>query len=218
MSVPVLIMGEPGSGKSSSMRNFERDELHVIQTIRKPLPFKNNLKTAASRNFDTVTKWVMNDKDCRALVVDDFGYLITDLYMRYSYGAEKIRDQYEVYKCIANKVYMFITGIMDDGNDDRVVYIMMHLERDNMGNVEPATIGKLLNEKVKLIGMFTIALMSLSNGESYEFMTNGQPFKSPPGMLPLQMDNDLKAADTALREYWGMKPIKDEQETKGTEQ
>ena len=65
--------------------------------------------------------------------------------------------------------------------------------------------------------MFTIALMSLSNGESYEFMTNGQPFKSPPGMLPLQMDNDLKAVDTALREYWGMKPIKDEQETKGTE-
>ena len=48
-------------------------------------------------------------------------------------------------------------------------------------------------------------------------MTNGQPFKSPPGMLPLQMDNDLKAVDTALREYWGMKPIKDEQETKGTE-
>lgn len=204
MSVPVLIMGEPGSGKSSSLRNFARDEVHVIQTIRKPLPFRNNLKVAASRDFDTVRRWVRADTGCNAIVVDDFGYLITDLYMRYSYGSEKMRDQYEVYKRIANEVYTFVTELMDDGLDSRIVYILMHLERDATGNIEPATIGKLLNEKVKLVGMFTVALMSESSGDGYRFVTNGQPFKSPPGMLPQTMDNDLKAVDTAIRDYWGL--------------
>lgn len=208
MSIPVLVMGEPGSGKSSSLRNFTRDEVHVIQTIRKPLPFKNNLKVAASRDFDTVRRWVSADTGCNAIVVDDFGYLITELYMRYSYGPEKERDQYEVYKRIANEVYTFVTGLMDDGLDSRIVYIFMHLERDATGNIEPATIGKLLNEKVKLVGMFTVALMSESSGDGYRFVTNGQPFKSPPGMLPPAMENDLKAVDTAIREYWGMQPAK----------
>ena len=204
MSIPVLVMGEPGSGKSSSLRNFTRDEVHVVQTIRKPLPFKNNLKVAASRDFDTVRRWVGADTKCNVIVVDDFGYLITDLYMRYSYGPEKVRDQYEVYKRIANEVYTFVTGLMDDGLDSRIVYILMHLERDAMGNIEPATIGKLLNEKVKLVGMFTVALMSESSGDGYRFVTNGQPFKSPPGMLPQTMENDLKAVDAAIREYWNL--------------
>ena len=33
--------------------------------------------------------------------------------------------------------------------------------------------------------------------------------KAPMGMLPPVMDNDLKAVDTAIRDYWGMRPIVD---------
>ena len=207
MSIPVLILGEPGSGKSSSMRNFTRDELCVIQTIAKPLPFKNDLKIARSRSFDKVRQWILNTKGYRAMAVDDFGYLITDTYMRYSYGPEKLRDQYEVYKIIGGEVYNLVNSINEDGQNDRIVYLTMHTERDQFGNIEPATVGKLLNEKVKLVGMFTIVLMATSEGGDYRFITNGQPFKSPQGMFPQEMDNDLKAVDAAIREYWGMAPL-----------
>lgn len=207
MSIPVLILGEPGSGKSTSLRNFGQDEIAVIQTISKPLPFKNALKVARSRDFATVRKWLLAEKRYNAVAVDDFGYLITDTYMRYSHGPEKLRDQYEVYKVIGAEVYGLVNAVMEDGQDDRIVYLMMHLDRDSMGNVEPATVGRMLNEKVKLIGMFTIALMATSAGGEYKFVTNGQPFKSPPEMLPQEMPNDLKAVDSAIREYWNLKPL-----------
>lgn len=207
MSIPVLILGEPGSGKSSSMRNFERGEIGVLQTIAKPLPFRNNLEVAASRDFGKIKTWLRNDKDHNAMMVDDFGYLITDLYMRFSHGPEKLRDQYEVYKIIGAETYNFITELMEDGRRDRIVYICMHIERNQMGEIEPATVGKMLNEKVKILGMVTIALMAVSNADSHKFITNGQPFKSPPGMFELEIDNDLKIVDSTIRDYYNLAPL-----------
>ena len=207
MSIPVLILGEPGSGKSSSLRNFERGEIGVLQTIAKPLPFRNTLEVASSRDFDRIRSWLRNDKGHMAMMVDDFGYLITDLFMRYSHGPEKLRDQYEVYKIIGAKAYNFITELMEDGFADRIVYIVMHVEKNQFGEIEPATVGKMLNEKVKLLGMVTIALMAVSDGDSHKFITNGQPLKSPPGMFDLEIDNDLKAVDAAIRDYYGLAPL-----------
>ena len=208
MSIPVLILGEPGSGKSSSMREFTEDEIGVIQTVAKPLPFKNKLKVAKSRDIDEVRKWLLGTSKYKAMVVDDFGYLITEIYVRYTYGDEKIRDQYEVYKIIGADVYNLVNALNEDGQDDRIVYLTMHIERDASGVIEPATVGKMLNEKVKLVGMFTIVLMASSQGGKYRFITNGQPFKSPPGMFPQEIPNDLKKADALIREYWGLKPLK----------
>ena len=209
MSIPVLIIGEPGSGKSTSLRNFTRDEVVVIQTIAKPLPFKTDVQTPRSRRFEDVRSWLLSTDKYRAMVVDDFGYLITDTYMRYSYGPEKLRDQYEVYKIIGGEVYNLINALNEDGQEDRIVYLTMHVERDNFGHIEPATVGKMLNEKVKLVGMFTIVLMATSEGGEYRFVTNGQPLKSPQGMFPQEMPNDLKVVDTAIRGYWGLKPLAD---------
>lgn len=207
MSIPVLIIGEPGSGKTYSMRNFEQGEIGVLQTIRKPLPFKGNLERASSRDINQIRAWLNGDTMHKAIMIDDFGYLITDTYMRHSYGAEKYRDQYEVYKQIGSETYGLITDLMDDGRDDRIVYMTMHVERDNFGNIEPSTVGKMLNEKVKLIGMFTICLMAVSDSDGYRFITNGQPLKSPPGMFDIEIDNDLKAVDDAIREYYEMEPL-----------
>ena len=203
MSIPVLILGEPGSGKSYSLRNFKRGEVGIIQTIAKPLPFRCDVDTAASLDIDEVSAWLASTKGKRAMVVDDFGYLITNLYMRYSHGKDKLRDQYEVYKIIGAKVYNLLNDLMNDGQVDRIVYLMMHVERDAQGNIEPATIGKLLNEKVKLVGMFTIVLMAESTGDKYQFVTNGQPMKSPPDMFKLEIPNDLREVDAKIREYWG---------------
>lgn len=45
MGIPVLILGESGSGKSTSLRNFEQGEVLVFNVANKPLPFRKKLDT-----------------------------------------------------------------------------------------------------------------------------------------------------------------------------
>ena len=46
MGVPVLVMGFSGSGKSSSLRNFNKNEVGVFSVAGKRLPFRNDLSVA----------------------------------------------------------------------------------------------------------------------------------------------------------------------------
>ena len=94
--------------------------------------------------------------------------------------------------------------------DDAIVYFVMHSTIEN-GQIVPATVGKMLNEKINLVGMFTITIYATIQDGEYKFIVNGMPpAKSPEGMFPGEaIDNDLKAVDSAIREYWGMRPIVD---------
>ena len=205
MGIPVLILGESGTGKSYAMRNIA-GHAAIINVLNKPLPFRSaGIKTASSRDIERVRKWALGAK-ANSIIVDDFGYLITDMYMRYSYGDEKYRDQFEVYKKIAHDVYALVTAIQDMPAD-KIVYLTMHTDNSS-GGIEPLTIGKMLNEKIKLVGMFTITLLSMCQGKEYQFVTNGMPpAKTPPGMFDERIPNDLMTVDTAIREYYGMKPL-----------
>lgn len=212
MSIPVLILGEPGSGKSYSLRNFNSDEIGVIQTIAKPLPFRASMSVASalvpSDEHDKRTplaraeSWANNITDKPVLVFDDFGYFITDQWT-------KGKDGFAIYKEIGTSIYNFIMSIMADGQTDRIAYFVMHEEKSDDGTVQPLTLGKLLNEKIKIMGLFTVALHSIARGGEYLFVTNGQPFKSPPDMFELEIPNDLKAVDTTIRDYYGLKPLSD---------
>ena len=205
MGIPVLILGESGTGKSYGLRNIA-EHAAIINVLNKPLPFRAaGIKVASSRDIERVRKWVLGAK-ANSIVVDDFGYLITDMYMRYSYGDEKYRDQFEVYKKIAHDVYALVTAIQDMPAD-KIVYLTMHTDNSS-GGIEPLTIGKMLNEKIKLVGMFTITLLSMCQGKEYQYITNGMPpAKTPPGMFDERIPNDLMAVDTAIRDYYGLKPL-----------
>ena len=214
MSIPVLILGASGTGKSTSLREFKRGEIAVLNTLGKPLPFREPLEQAVPKRdnglfIDQVASAIKGDKTHKAIMVDDFGYAVTEIYMRYSHGVEKIKDQYEVFKIIGAKVWNLICDVMADGNVDRIVYFAMHTDVDANGNIIPATIGKLLNEKVNLVGMFSIVLMASTDGEHYVFATNGAPpAKSPMGMFEeAEVPNDLKAVDARIRGFYGYDPL-----------
>lgn len=214
MSIPVLILGASGTGKSTSLRSFKRGEIAVVNTLGKPLPIREQLEQMTPRRdnglfIDQVAAAISRDEKHKAIMVDDFGYNITEIYMRYTHGAEKLKDQFEVYKIIGARVWNLICDTMGDGNVDRIVYFVMHTDVDANGNVIPATIGKLLNEKVNLVGMFSIVLMANTDGEHYTFATNGMPpAKSPIGMFDdAEIPNDLKAVDARIREFYGYAPL-----------
>lgn len=219
MSIPVLIMGESGTGKSTSFRNFTKDEVDLINVQGKPLPFRGEFVTFFTKDFRKILSGIVKTSK-RAVIVDDFGYAITDYYARHSLDEEeRDRDQFEVFKAIASKVYELIDGICRDGNRSKIVYIVMHTERDASGCLQPLTVGKLLNEKIKIVGMVTICMLSAVENGRYVFKVNGlPPSKSPIGMFDDQvLDNDLKAVDSAIRSYWNLEPLKKGARNEGNE-
>ncbi|MBR1653663.1 MAG: AAA family ATPase [Clostridia bacterium] len=198
-SVPVLLIGQSGSGKSTSLRNFKGDEVAVVNVLGKPLPFKSDIKAGKCDNYEVILKAIKETKK-KTIVIDDANYLITSEFM--NKASVKGFDKYNE---LANNFWNLINGIKNiEGG--KTVYLIMHEDTDENGNIKPKTIGKLLDDKVNIQGMFTICIRSMYENGNYIFRlkTNGQDcVKTPFGMFENDtMENDLKAFDKVVREYY----------------
>lgn len=205
MAIPVLVLGPSGSGKTYSLRNLPNDSYGLIECEKTMLPFKGGKKFARTKDFAALSSIVSKYAEKYPIVVvDDFGYCITDIYMRGSWGDDKYRDQFEVYKEIAGRVYRFIEFV-NDLPGDVIVYLMMHTDVDAQGNIVPATVGKLLNEKVNLLGMVNVVVLAEASGGEYRFIVDGKPpAKSCGAFESAEQPNDLSVIDAGLREFvWG---------------
>jgi hypothetical protein len=208
MGVPVLIMGRSGSGKSASLRNVNQT-MFVINVNKKPLPFKNN-ENLKIMNCDEYLKIksalkAAYEKDIRLAVIDDAGYLMTSKFMA-GHRQAKGNSQFDLYNEIADNFYSLIKFIADDLPEDMIVYVTMHEEKNDMGESKPKTIGKLLDDKVCVEGMFTIVLHSMKLDGKYVFATNTDGLdvtKSPIGMFEdTYIDNDIQLVTDKIRAYY----------------
>lgn len=203
MAIPVLILGESGTGKSASMRNFKRGELAVINVAGKPLPFKSDLGMLVTDQYPAIVKALQSMKAPSA-VVDDAQYLLANEFMRRSgeMGYQKFTD-------IAKNYWSLIAEtVAKQMPANKIVYFMSHIDRDQNGYEKVKTIGKLLDEKITVEGLFTIVLKTHVEDGKYTFFTQNSGFdtvKSPIGMFDeIQIDNDLKAVDDIIRAYYGI--------------
>ena len=204
MAVPVLILGPSGSGKTYSMRNMPNDGYGLVECEKTMLPFKGGKKFARTKDFNQLAQIVkVYAEKYPVVVVDDFGYCITDIYMRGSWGDERYHDQFEVYKEIAGRVYRFIEFV-NDLPGEVIVYLVMHTDVDAQNNIVPATVGKLLNEKVNLLGMVNVVVLAEASGGEYRFIVDGRPpAKSCGAFVEAEQPNDLSIIDQGLREFMG---------------
>lgn len=238
MSIPIIIMGDSGTGKSTSIRTFAKGEVMVLNVQGKLMPFfdpKPDMLNVPQKAVELqkakgdanpplkvsiVESWLCGrDKETgelkhgehKAVVVDDAGYLITEMFMRWAVsGDEMMNDQFGVYKEIAGKMWRLFQRVIEDGEADRIVYFMFHEETDQRGKVDLLTVGKLLNEKIKIRGLVTCTFQSAKVGEDYVFYTNnGNPAKSPMGLFEDTIPNDLRAVDARIREAYGFEPLKE---------
>ena len=88
---------------------------------------------------------------------------------------------------------------------DCIVYFLHHIEQAEGGRLKAKTIGKMLDEKLTVEGLFSIVLLCRANDGKYSFITQSDGFttaKSPMDMFETEIDNDLKMVDTTIREYW----------------
>ena len=208
-SVPVLLIGQSGSGKSTSLRNFTKDEVAVVNVLGKPLPFKTDIKAPKCDDYQAILKAIAGTKK-KTIVIDDANYLITNEFMNKS--SVKGFDKYNE---MGNNFFNLINGIKNiDGG--KTVYLIMHEDTDENGNVKPKTIGKLLDDKVNIQGMFTVCIRSMFDNGNYIFRlkTNGQDcVKTPFGMFENDtMENDLKEFNRVVREYYELDKLEESEE------
>ena len=208
MGIPVMILGESGSGKSSSMRNFTPNEIGIINVGKKPLPFRSQIKPFNSDNYSKIVD-VMQKAKAKSIVIDDCQYLMANEFMRNAKvtGFQKFTD-------IALNFWSLVQIVIDQLPDDVIVYFLGHIERDANGNEKFKTIGKMLDEKITIEGLFTIVLKTVVSDGKYQFstQTNGMDtVKSPLGMFtePL-IKNDLKMVDETIRDYYNIKGDKEQ--------
>lgn len=208
MGIPVLVYGKSGAGKSRSLKNFKENEIYLVNVIGKQLPFKGQFQYVTnSDNLQSIMAGLagMAKKGIKIAVVDDFGYIMTNMFMR-GHGSG---DQFKLYNQIGDTVWNFIGYIQSPAVEpDAIVYLIMHEELNEDGSNKLRTIGKLLDQKVCIEGMVTVCLHAVCKGDGYVFETQSGGFgiaKSPEGMFPkLEIPNDLKTVDTMIREYWSL--------------
>ena len=219
--IPILIIGKSGSGKSASLRNMPTKGTVVVNVLGKPLPFKNDLEIKQCDEYEMIQKIIRAGKtkagEYKRLIIDDAGYLITNQFMLNHAAGGTGNAVYALYNQMADQYWTLIREIQKAPGNARV-YLMMHEDKNDMGDVKPKTIGKLLDEKVCLEGMFTICLRAMLDNGRHVFTTQSDGFdvaKSPMGMFEDEViDNDLAAVDKAIVSYYNIKEEKNNAESK----
>lgn len=210
MGIPVLVMGASGSGKSRSLKNFKQGELSVINVAGKPLPFRSELasinvrRTAKERGINryALIKAVLAKAQAKSIAIDDTQYLLAFD----SFDNANVKG-YDKWTMFAVDFEQLITFVIDELPEDKIVYFLHHTEQTDTGIIKAKTIGKMLDNQLTVEGLFSIVLLCAATKDEHKFITQSggtSTAKSPEDMLPEEMPNDLKAVDTAIREYWNL--------------
>lgn len=207
MGISVIVYGKSGSGKSRALKNFAQDEILLVNPTGKRLPFPGSFKfLLKSDDYGTIMNW-LKKMPMKTAVIDDAGYLLTNAFMRGHSAPKSGSSSFDLYNNIADNFWKLLNFIQYELPDDVIVYINMHEYSTDYGETKLRTIGKLLDEKVCIEGLVTVCLRCMTDGNRHYFKTQSSGTdisKSPEDMFPTEIENDLKAVDTRIREYWGL--------------
>lgn len=214
MALPVMIEGRSGSGKTYSLKNMSKEDVSVISVEKGRLPFKTDIKplripsdfggdinSYAALNAAKYS-WVqmaIKTAPTKAVVIDDSQYLMSGEFF------DRAKEKgYDKFTDIAANFRSLIRFINDLPQDDKIVYFLHHTETDVDGREKVKTIGKMLDEKLVIEGCFDIVIYCLDH--KFYTQSNGQSTaKTPEDMFnDVEIPNDLKAVDMAIRDYYGM--------------
>ena len=223
MGIPVLIIGESGSGKTYSIKNLNPEKVGIFLCEKNRLPFRKKFPTYKVRNMrkeedgkvtvyrqsvviQSLLRSKKKDELKKILVIDDSQYIMANEY--FDRASEKGYDKFvDIGANFRNLVHL----VNDELPDDVIVYFLHHPETDsNTGRQKAKTIGKMLDEKLTLEGCFDIVLHARTDGQEHWFSTQSDgtdTAKSPEEMFEEKIPNDLAFVDKTIREYYGMEEI-----------
>ena len=215
MAEAILVIAKSGSGKTTSLRNMNPDEVMIIQPRKKRLPFphKNWKKwdkdTATGSLFQVNTfsgvQAVLNKMEevgKKVVVIDDFVYLFS----------QKVMDDIDIKGYDKwNEIGLEFNNMMnhiENLDENMRIYILTHSDVNDLGQIKMKTAGKLIDNLLTPEGYFNIVFGMTKNDNGAFFITNGtslDPYKSPMGMFKdKQIPNDLKDVDDKICDFYGI--------------
>lgn len=204
MGIAVLVLGESGSGKTASLRNFEENDVSILNVASKPLPFrnKNKLKMANKATY-TMIKGAVSSGRTPSYVIDDAQYLMA------FESFDKVNETgFTKFTQMAKNYEEMLRYIQEDTDPNVIVYVLQHIDKDEDGKIKAKTLGKMLDQQLTVEGLFSIVLLAQTDGKKHCFITQSDgtnPCKSPMEMFEeVEIDNDLKMVDDIIREYYGL--------------
>lgn len=219
MASIVMVIGQSGTGKSTSLRNFKKGECSVINVSKKPMPFKCDIPVANVGKYETI-KELLQKTESPCIVIDDCSYLIVNSFM-----AKADIKGYDKFTELAKDFWELINFCINQLPDYKVVYFLGHSERGDDGREHFKTVGKMLDNVCVLEGYCTVVLKTVVEDGNYYFSTKNNGYdtvKTPMGMFEQErIPNDLKAVDQRIREYFKLpttKPAEPKTENKNTKE
>lgn len=209
MGLPVLVLGESGSGKTASLRNFKKDDVFIINVAGKELSFKNVNKltrydTSDYSKIKAVLLKAANNPDnkIKSFVIDDTQYL-----MAFESFARAKETGFTKNIDLAVHFKDLIQFVINELPREYIVYFLHHIERTEDGHIKAKTLGKMLDSQLTVEGLFTNVIMAQVNNGSYKFLVHDKDgvstVKTPIGLFDEDtLDNDLKLVDNTLRKYY----------------
>lgn len=214
MSIATMILGESGTGKTTALRNLDPANVLLIQAVSKPLPFRNAGWKPVTRATPDGSVYVTDDSKKivtamqrtarKIIILDDFQYVLVNEFMRRNQekGYDKFND-------IGRNAWDILNAASNLAPDVRV-YILGHTAADESGKVRAKTIGRMLDDKITVEGLFTIVLRTAVINGQYFFSTQNSGYdtvKSPLGLFDAEhIDNDLQAVDSEICHYFDINP------------
>lgn len=225
MAQSVLIIAESGCGKSTSIESLNPKETFIINVANKPLPFKgwkkmyqpfdlisklgNCANVSSPKDIEAVLKIINNErKEIKNIVIDDFQYMSAFEY--FGRATEKGFDKFtQMGAALAHIAKLPILM-----RDDLMVFYLTHAEEatdlEGRRKVKAKTIGKLVDDKLTLEGLYSIVLFGKVKKDKdgnmryvFETQNNGEnTCKSPRGMFnSFEIQNSLQLVRDAIHEY-----------------
>lgn len=217
MSIACMILGQSGTGKTTSLRNLNPADVLLIQPVKKPLPFrakawvpctKENPSGSILRtdNAQTIVS-AMQRTHRPIIVIDDYQYILANSFMRRVLDQSKGNEAFQKYNEIAKDAWDILMAASNLADSTRV-YILAHTQEDDNGRIKAKTIGKLLDDKITLEGLLTIVMRTAVINGQYLFSTQNSgsdTVKTPLDMFADEhIPNDLAAIDQIITDYYSL--------------
>ena len=154
MGIAVLVLGESGSGKTASLRNFEENDVSILNVASKPLPFrnKNKLKMANKATY-TMIKGAVSSGRTPSYVIDDAQYLMA------FESFDKVNETgFTKFTQMAKNYEEMLRYIQEETDPNVIVYVLQHIDKDEDGKIKAKTLGKMLDQQLTVEGLFSIVL------------------------------------------------------------
>lgn len=222
MAKALLVIGEPATGKSSSLRTLDPKTTFIITPNTKDLPFPGSSMNYVKMT-DTVSGNVRVETDLdeiadlvelasddpliKTVVIDDFSHYLTHRVLSDTFVEDK---GFTKWNALGASVYSALFSKLDGLRNDLSIVVLHHTEIKDDGAVAEKTAGKLMDNTIMVSSWFTVVLHShIVNKDGvkhYKMLTNKDSIflaKSPPGMFSgLRVRNDMREILDSVESYY----------------